>query len=469
MNGDLPLVPFPRAVRRLSGGPARLPVTASSPDVPEAVLRRVSGGRPESYRLRSDARGVTIEGVDAAGLAHGARTLAQLARREGEEWVVPAVEIDDAPRFSHRGLLLDVARHFFGVDVVCRVIDAIAACKLNVLHLHLSDDQGWRLAMTSRPDLAARASGSAIGGDPGGCYTAEDYRAILAHAASRQVTVVPEIDGPGHTHAVGLAYPELLAEPVVTDEVRAAVDAYGGGLPVTGVPYTGLAVGFSSLRIGDPAVEAFLDDVFGELAALTPGPYVHVGGDEALGTRPEAYAAYLRGVTERVRRLGKTPIAWHEAGGVAAPGTVGQYWGFRTPIDDAGERARAFVRAGGRVILSPADAVYLDMKPDADSRLGLVWANGPTSLADAYDWDPATLIEGIGEADVLGVEAALWTETIRTEGDIEQMLWPRLYAAAEIAWTPAEERDVRGFTARVEALSARSATAGGRAVSEAGS
>lgn len=448
MTGELPLVPFPRTVRRLPGGPAHLPLTESPSDVPPATLRTVRGGAPESYRLRADADGVLIEGADAAGLAHGIRTLAQLAHREADHWVVPAVEIDDAPRFAHRGLLLDVARHFFPVDVVCRVIDRIAAYKLNVLHLHLSDDQGWRLELASRPELAARAGRTAVGGDPGGYYTADDYRALLAHAASRHVTVIPELDGPGHTHAVGLAYPALVADPVITREVRETVEAFGGGLPAPGEPYTGLAVGFSSLRIGDGAVETFLDDVFGELAALTPGPYLHIGGDEALGTPPEAYAAYVRGVTERVQRLGKTPIAWHEAGAAASPGTVGQYWGLRHPVDGSDERLRAFVRAGGRVILSPADAAYLDMKPDADSALGLVWADGPTSLEDAYAWDPATLVDGVAESDVLGVEAALWTETIRTEDDIETMLFPRLLATAEIAWTPAGARSWPSFAAR---------------------
>ena len=151
------------------------------------------------------------------------RTLAQLATRDGEGWVVPAIEVEDAPRFRHRGFMLDVARHFFPVEVVTALIDRLSDLKLNVLHLHLSDDQGWRLAMATRPLLTERASATAALGDAGGFYTADDYRTIVAHATSRHMTVVPEIDMPGHTHAVGLAYPELVEHPVITDEVMAKV------------------------------------------------------------------------------------------------------------------------------------------------------------------------------------------------------------------------------------------------------
>jgi hexosaminidase len=478
----------PEAQRRRSGAPRRDTaadggVSATIPAVVSGIRLAVMGrGAPEAYRIRVDATEVWIEGADAAGLGHGIHTLVQLLIRDGDAWTVPAIEIEDAPRFAHRGLMLDVARHFFPVDAVVRLIDHAAALKLNVLHLHLSDDQGWRLALSSRPELAARASGTSVGGDPGGCYTAADYRTITAYAARHHMTVIPEIDGPGHTHAVGLAYPELAAEPTVTDDVLDAVHTFGGGVPTPGEPYTGLAVGFSSLRIGTPEVDAFLTDVFTELAALTPGPYLHVGGDEALGTSDVDYAAYIATVTGLVAGLGKIPIAWHEAGSAASPGTVGQYWGFARAAadrgtaaadrdtdtdtgtagthtdtadrDSAGDKLRAFVRGGGRVILSPADTVYLDMKPRPDAPLGLAWANGPTSVERSYRWEPTMVVPGIAERDILGVEAALWTETIRTEADIEAMVFPRLASAAEIAWSPAEgpERTWPSFRDRVAGL-----------------
>ena len=477
----LGVVPLPRVLERRPGAlrlRERLGVTGPAADVarvvdavaartgirldalPEgdpsaAVVLRLDGasGPAEGYRLRVAPERATIDAADEAGLFYATQTLRQLLTDGGDGWEIPAVEIDDAPRFAHRGLMLDVARHFFDVDVVERLIDRAAALKLNILHLHLSDDQGWRLALTSRPELAARGSSTSVGGGAGGHYSRADYRRIVAYAAARHITVVPEFDTPGHTHAVGLAYPELATAPVLTDEVLETVAAFGGGVPTAGEPYTGFAVGFSSLRIRDEATSAFLADVFGELAELTPGPYLHIGGDEALGTSPEDYAAFVTHATEIVAALGKIPVTWHEAGvvGTLATGTVGQYWGFVTPVEGMDAAARAFVARGGRLILSPADAVYLDMKVDADTPLGLTWANGPTSLARSYAWEPTAIIDGVGEADILGVEAALWTETIATEAGIEAMVFPRLAAAAEIAWSPASapERTWDSFRARL--------------------
>lgn len=432
------------------------------------ALHHAAGGLPESYRLHISPDVVTIESPDAAGLFYGTQTLVQLLTRDaGTGWYLPAVDISDAPRFAHRGMMLDIARHFFPVAVIERLIDRIAALKLNVLHLHLTDDQGWRIALDTRPELAAQGSSTSALGDPGGHLTRADYIRLVAYAATRHVRIVPEIDLPGHTHAVGLAYPELVEAPVISPSVRETAATFGGGIPTAGAPYTGFAVGFSSLRIHDEATYAFLRDVLGELAALTPGALIHIGGDEAHGTTPEDYAAFLTRTTAIVTELGKTPMAWHEAGSVPgiAAGTVGQYWGFVSPTDGADDAARGFLARGGRLILSPADAVYLDMKPDAGSPLGLVWANGPTSLERAYAWEPRRVVTGIAEDDILGVEAALWTETIATEADIEAMVFPRVAAAAEIAWSPAagDERTFRAFRARLAVLSVLWADAGIRA------
>ena len=399
----------------------------------------VPGGSAESYRIRVSEASVAVQAPDAAGLFYGAQTLGQLLTRDGPRWVIPAVEIDDAPRFSYRGLMLDVARHFFDVDTVKAVIDRAASLKLNRLHLHLSDDQGWRIALDSRPRLAERASASAVGGDPGGCYTKADYAEIVRHAAARHMVVVPEIDLPGHTHAVGLAHPELVEEPVISETVAQTVAEFGGGLPAVGTPYTGLAVGFSSLRAADEATFDFVADVFGELAAMTPGQYLHFGGDESLATDPEVYAGFVSRVSQLIAALDRTPVAWHEAG--IGPelhdATVGQYWGLTTPAHGADDKARAFVANGSQLILSPADAVYLDMKPEPGFPIGLEWANGPTGVRRAYEWEPADLIPGVDEKAVLGVEAALWTETVRTLDDIDALAFPRLAAAAEAAWSPA--------------------------------
>ncbi|GAA3204817.1 family 20 glycosylhydrolase [Microbacterium terregens] len=418
---------------------------------PTIALRIEPGGAAESYRITADAASVVVTGADAAGLFYGVQTLGQLIIRNGSGFVVPAARIADAPRFAYRGVMLDVARHFFPVETVKAYIDRASGLKLNALHLHLSDDQGWRIQLDSRPRLTERAAATAVGGDAGGFYSKADYREIVAYAASRHMIVVPEVDVPGHTHAVGLAYPELAEEP----DLPHLVSDGEGAPPVAGTPYTGTAVGFSSLKIHDEATYDFVADVMGELAAMTPGPYLHIGGDEALGTDPDDFALFMARATGIVADLGKIPVTWHEAGAAPDidPSTIGQYWGFTTPTDGADEKARAFADSGG-VILSPADAVYLDMKYDASSPFGLTWANGPTSVQRAYSWEPASIIDGVDEDDILGVEAPLWTETIRTLDDIDRMAFPRVAAAAEIAWSSAdgELRTWESFRSRVGAL-----------------
>lgn len=430
-------------------------VGAAGPGAPTLALEIDRVGRAESYRLRADTASVTVAAADAAGLFYGVQSLGQLITATDADWVIPAVQIDDEPRFAYRGVMLDVARHFFDVDTVRAYIERAAALKFNVLHLHLTDDQGWRLQLRSRPALTDRASSTAIGGDRGGFYTQNEYREIIAHAAAHHMTVVPEIDLPGHTHAVSLAYPELCEPPVLSEHVREVVREYGGGLPTSGAPYEGMAVGFSSLKIHDEATYAFLADVLGEVAALTPGPYLHIGGDEALGTSAADYAEFIGRATALAAATGKTPITWHEAGASAAltPGTIGQYWGFVSPTDGADDKARAFVAHGGRLILSPADAIYLDMKFAADAPLGLTWARGVTSGQRAYEWDAAAVVPGIDDSGILGVEAPLWTETVRTLDDIDALAFPRIAAAAEAAWSPpwkaSEDRTWDSFRARV--------------------
>jgi hexosaminidase len=432
-------------------------------DAGDAVELRIEAGGPAgSYRITADEASVIVTGADAAGLFYGVQTLGQLVARhgdgDGDRWIIPAVRIDDAPRFAYRGVMLDVARHFHPVETVRAFIDRAASLKFNVLHLHLTDDQGWRIHLESRPKLTELASGTSIGGDPGGFYTQDDYREIVQYAASQHMTVVPEVDMPGHTHAVGLAYPELAEDPVLGEQVHEAVREFGGEPPRAGAPYEGLAVGFSSLRIHDEATYDFVADVFGELARINPGPYLHLGGDEALGTTPEDFAVFVARASAIIADLGKIPIAWHEAGAAKgiADSTVGQYWGFVTPTDGVDEKARAFVANGGQLILSPADAVYLDMEYPSGHDRGLTWANGPTSVERAYSWEPSEVIAGIDESDILGVEAPLWSELVRSLDEIDVMAFPRVAAAAEAAWSPAtgesELRTWSSFRERVGAL-----------------
>lgn len=432
-----------------------VPVATGEPVVSLAVA---GGGVAGSYELAVTPDGATVTGADRAGLRYGIFTLVQLARRAGEGWELPAVAIQDAPRFGYRGVMLDTARHFFDVATVKRVIDRAARLKLNVLHLHLTDDQGWRIEIESRPELTRLASGTGVFSDEGGYYTQADFAEIVAHAADNDMTVVPEIDLPGHTHAISLAYPDLMEEPQLLPSVMESVEAYGGDAPVAGEPYRGMAVGFSSVRIGHEPTYGFLADVLGELAAMTPGPWLHVGGDECHGTDRADYVAFINRVTAMVAGLGKTPMLWHEAGAAdaLASGSVGQFWGLRRHDGDVAGRVRAFPAAGGKVVLSPADAAYLDMKYDAHTPIGLVWADGPTSVERSYDWEPDTLVEGLAEEDLLGVEAPLWTETVTDLAAIDTLMFPRIASVAEHAWSPASgahpARTWESFAGRVGGL-----------------
>jgi hexosaminidase len=378
-----------------------------------------SGAAPGGYTLEVVPTGIQLAADDAAGLFAGVQTLRQLAANGP----VPCVSIEDHPRFSYRGAMLDVARHFFAVADVKRYIDDIALLKFNHLHLHLTDDQGWRLEILSRPELTAKGATTQVGGGGGGFaaplyYTQDEYREIVAYAASRFITIVPEIDMPGHTNAAIVAYPELGDSPAE--------------------PYEGIEVGFSSLAIGSESTYEFIEDVVREVVGLTPGPYLHLGGDESLSTTDEDFLTFIARATALAAAHGRTIIGWHEMGRSRdlPAGTVGQYWSFTTPQEGAAEHTLSFVEQGGLIIMSPADVAYLDMAYEADAALGLVWANGPTSLEEAYDWDPADIVPGIGEEQLLGVEAPVWSETVGSIADVEYLAFPRMAAVAEIAWSP---------------------------------
>lgn len=387
-------------------------------------------GEPEGYTLEIDAAGIRIAAADEAGAFYARQTLLQLV----VDGRVPFATIEDHPRFAYRGAMLDVARHFFTVAEVERYIDDIALLKINHLHLHLTDDQGWRIEIESWPELTRAGATTQVGGGGGGFYTQDEYRRIVEHAASRFVTIVPEIDMPGHTNAAIVAYPEL------------------GDAPAE--PYEGIEVGFSSLAIRSERTYGFVDDVVREVAALTPGPYLHLGGDESLATTDDDFLFFVARATAIAANHGKTLIGWHEMGRSTdlPTGTIGQYWSFTTPQPGAAEHTLSFVEQGGSVIMSPADVAYLDMKYDEHSRLGLVWAEGPTSAPDAYGWGPAAIVPGVGEEQLLGVEAPLWSETLATIDDVEEMAFPRLAAIAEIAWSPRAERDWAEFAPRLAAF-----------------
>ena len=343
----------------VEGRPA---VVEAAPDSAAIHFRIADGHGAEGYALDVAADRVTLTASAPAGLFYGAQTLRQLLppRVEYEAafdvpLAVPAVQIADRPRFAWRGMMLDVARHFFEVEDVEQVIDLMALHKLNRLHLHLSDDQGWRFEVPGRPALTRVGGRTEVGGGEGGFYTADDYARIVRYAAERFVTVVPEIDLPGHTNAALAAIPELNCDGVARP------------------PYTGTRVGFSTVCVGKPETWAFVEDVVAALAAQTPGPYIHLGGDEVERLTEAEYAAFVERAQAVVAAHGKTFVGWDDVAEAAlAPGAVVQVWRPQVPAVVA--RVAEAVAGGATVVLSPSDRIYLDMKYDADTILGLTWA-----------------------------------------------------------------------------------------------
>ena len=406
-----------------------LSIDPSGPSSPSIFLdldeHAIPAGQ-EAYRLEIAPQSVRLSASQPAGLFYAIQSLLQLlplAADTAGSWVLPAGIITDQPRYAWRGFMLDVARHFFSVADVKRLIDLLAAYKLNRLHLHLSDDQGWRLMINAWPELALTGGRTAIGNDPGGYYTQADYSELVEYAAQRFITVVPEIDLPGHTHAALVAYPFLSCD----------------GQPRQ--PYFGGEVGFSSLCVSQESTYAFLEDVIREIAAITPGPYIHIGGDEAEATQPDDYRRFIERVQDIVAAAGKRMVGWEEtAQARLSPSSIPQVWN--------GKHIQAVLGQPGKSILSPANKTYLDMKYTPETSLGLKWA-GYIEVRDAYDWDPAGMVAGLDDQAILGIEAPLWSETLRTLQDIEQMAFPRLLALAEVAWSPQSARAWDHFSTRL--------------------
>ncbi|MFJ5152328.1 beta-N-acetylhexosaminidase [Streptomyces sp. NPDC088353] len=421
----------------------RLPLTTQGQGGIRLRLAKGSYGA-EGYRLDSAASGVTITAGEPAGLFHGVQTLRQLLPWAVEKksvqpgpWLIAGGTIKDSPRYAYRGAMLDVSRHFFTVTQVKRYIDELALYKINKLHLHLSDDQGWRIAIDSWPRLATHGGSTQVGGGEGGHYTKADYKEIVRYAASRHLEVVPEIDMPGHTNAALSSYAELNCDGVAP--------------PL----YTGTNVGFSSLCVSKDVTYDFVDDVIRELAALTPGRYLHIGGDEAHSTSHDDYVKFMNRVQPIVAKYGKTVIGWHQLTGTTpAKGALAQYWGLDST--SAAEKAQVAQAAqnGTGLILSPADRVYLDMKYTKDTPLGLAWA-GYVEVQRSYDWDPGSYLPGAPASAVRGVEAPLWSETLSTSAHIDAMAFPRLPGVAELGWSPAATHDWNTYRTRLAAQAPR--------------
>ncbi|MEJ2583812.1 MAG: beta-N-acetylhexosaminidase [Robiginitalea sp.] len=380
-------------------------------------LEQTANLEGEAYRLKIGPNRILLSAGTPEGAFRGVQTLRQLLPDTANDtlaefpvWVIPGGEIKDAPRYAYRGAMLDVARHFFTVESVKKYLDQLAYYKMNFLHLHLTDDQGWRIEIKSWPDLTAVGAKTEVGGGPGGFYTQEDYRDLVEYAADRFITIVPEVDMPGHTNAASVAYPVL------------------NGNGKTPEPYTGTRVGFSTFDTRKDTVYSFIDDVVREIASLSPGPYFHIGGDESLVTKPADYTYFIERVVPIVRKYGKIPIGWDEvATADLDEEVVAQFWAEE-------ENAEKAVGQGMKVLMSPAKKAYLDMQYDSISRFGLHWA-AYIPVDSAYTWSLASYSESIPEDQILGIEAPLWSETISNTEEREYLAFPRLPGYAELGWS----------------------------------
>jgi hexosaminidase len=376
----------------------------------------------EGYKLTVDRKRVILTANTVEGVFRGVQTLRQLlpavpdSSSAGGSWIIPGGTITDYPEYAYRGAMLDVARHFFSVEDVKHFIDMLAAYKMNVLHLHLTDDQGWRIEIKSWPELTKIGGSTEVGGESGGFYTQEQYKEIVNYAAERFITIIPEVDMPGHTNAALASYAELNCDGKAREL------------------YTGTDVGFSTVCTKKEITYQFIDDVVREIAAITPGRYFHMGGDESHATKKEDYIPFVERVQQIVTSHNKIAVGWDEITLAKLDGkTIAQYW-------SSAENAKAAASQNVKLIMSPAKKAYLDMQYDSLSPLGLHWA-GYVEVDTGYNWDPAALEQGIARENILGIEAPLWTETVKDRADLEYLVLPRLPGYAEIGWTPVTQRN----------------------------
>ena len=432
------------------------------------VLNRDLGA--EEYAVNISGDGAVVEASALSGFVYATETLKQMlpagiysGKKASGQWVLPYVSIFDSPRFDYRGMHMDPCRHFWTVEETKKYIDVMAAYKLNRLHWHLTEDQGWRMEIKSWPrltEVGAWRSGTMIGKEwgssdgirYGGFYTQEELREVVAYAAERGITVIPEIDLPGHMLAALAAYPEL---------------------GCTGGPYevwTRWGVAKDILCAGNDKVFDFLADVFAEVVDIFPSEYIHIGGDECFGgdaepLRPDPWdvcpkcAARMRSlgikrgpqakhylqnyVTARVQKMlegyGRKIIGWDEIlQGELAPGATVMSWrGIEGGIK-ASER-------GFDAIMTPYTHLYFDFYQSKETDKEPLAIGGYTPLEKVYGYEPFDGIKPGAEDHILGVQANLWTEYITTEEHLEYMLLPRMCALSEVQWCAADAKDYQRF------------------------
>jgi hexosaminidase len=436
-----------------------------------SILLTTKDAKPElgaeGYELTVTANSVVVRAGKSAGLFYGVQSLLQLLPPEvfaakpvsGVDWKIPCVQIEDQPRFKWRGFMLDVARHFFTKNEVEQLVDALALHKINTLHLHLTDDQGWRIEIKKYPRLTqvgAWRKDAGFGLDPkasttygpdgryGGYYTQDDLREIVAYARGKHITVVPEIEMPGHASAALAAFPEL---------------SCNGG------PYTPNAEGgvFAGVYCaGNDETFEFLQDVLAEVRQLFPGQYIHIGGDEVpkenwtkclrcqarmkqegLKNEHELQSYFVRRIEKFINAQGRNLIGWSEIreGGLAQNAVVMDW------IGGAVEAASA----GHDVIMSPTKCCYLDYYQSTNQATEPKAIGGYLPLSMVYSFEPFPAnLDPKYASHILGGQGNLWTEYVPNFKHAEFMAFPRLCALAEITWSPKASRDWNDFTRRLQ-------------------
>ncbi len=432
----------------------------------------------EGYTLVSTSKSIKIEANEPAGLFYGVQTLLQLAPKEIEsstkinaDWKIPAVQIRDYPRFAWRGVMLDVSRHFFTKEEVKKYIDEISRYKYNVFHWHLTDDQGWRIEIKSLPKLTSigawrvprvgkwgtfEAPKSDEPATDGGFYTQEDIKEIVQFAQNRFITVLPEVDVPGHSMAAIASYPELCC----TKDPSIRVNPGSNFAEWPGDGHFVMSVD-NSLNPSDEKVYAFLDKVFTEMAALFPSPYIHVGGDECykgyweksdackrmmkladMKNTEELQGYFMRRIEQILKSKNKKMIGWDEIleGGLGPQAAVMSWRGTQGGI--------AAARLGHEVVMTPNPYTYIDLRqgdpsvePDGTSYLYV-------PLSKCYSFEPVP--DSVDAKYILGGQANLWTEKAPTLRHAEYLTFPRAWALSEVYWSPKGKKNWSQFVDKLD-------------------
>ena len=453
---------FLRASLRPATG-ISLPITSGPPRPGDIALALANPGTlngdrfGEGYQLKVTTTTVTLTATTVHGLFNGVETIRQLlpgwvasSTSQSGPWTMPVVQITDYPRYAYRGMMLDIARHYQSPAAVEKLIDEAAAAKINTLHLHLSDDQGFRIQIDGFPRLTRIGGRGSVGTDgramdPGGFWTAAQFAEVVDYAADRFVSVIPEVDTPGHNNAI------IMSE--YGDTGNPLLNATPGDIncSIHHPPYWIYrgAVGYSALCPASHNTWVILGAIIEQLAALSSSRFYNIGGDEVPHSVLSAkqYASFVNREGAMVRAQGRTVMGWVEIAGAGmhpVPGSVAEYWHPASGSGGATVSARQAVAKGMQIVMAPASHAYLDQKyaPNTPDDLGLTWACGQRGcdVDQFYNWDPSSYVTGVTDANVIGVEGALWGETTKNRSDAEYLAFPRLLALAELGWSPKVSR-----------------------------